>query len=71
MDAHIFRRIAAELAPRMVGARVHKIYSLAPETLLFVFTVKTEDAARKFYLIFDHSRASPALFAVPEKPQAP
>ena len=71
MDTHIFRRIAIELAPLILGARVHKIYSLAPETLLFVFTARTEDAPRKFYLIFDHSRAHPALFPLPEKPLAP
>ena len=71
MDAHIFRRIAAELAPRLAGSRVHKIYSLAPETLLFVFAAKNEGAPGKFYLIFDHSRANPALLAVPEKPQTP
>lgn len=71
MDAHVFRRIAAELAPLITGARLHKIYSLAPETLLFIFTLKNSAASRKFHLIFQHGRSRPALFPVPEKPQAP
>ena len=71
MDAHVFRRIAAELAPLITGARLYKIYSLAPETLLFIFTLKNSAASRKFHLIFQHGRDRPALFPVPEKPQAP
>ncbi len=71
MDAHVFRRITAELAPLITGARLHKIYSLAPKTLLFIFTPKNDAASRKLHLIFQHGRDRPALFPLSEKPQAP
>lgn len=70
MDAHVFRRIAAELAPRITGARVHKIYSLSEQSLLFVLESKTQET-HKLYLIFNHGRDNPAIFFVPEKPTAP
>ncbi len=71
MDSHIFRRIAAELAPLLTGARVHKIYNLADGALLLVLDPKNDAAPHKLYLILTPGRDNPALFLAPEKPLTP
>ena len=71
MDAHIFRRVAAELAPLVHGARVSKIYSLNETALLLVLDAKTKQPPQKLHLVVRHGREQPALFLAPERPLAP
>ena len=71
MDAHIFRRIAAELAPLIRGARVSKIYSLSETALLLVLDAPGECGVQKLYLNISHKRDTPALFLTPAKPLTP
>ncbi len=69
MDAHVFRRLAAELTPLLTGAAVSKIYNLSAHTLLLVLA--SPAASQKLYLIFHYGRDNPAIFLVPAKPVTP
>ncbi len=69
MDAHVFRRIGVELSPILCGARIHKIYNLSEQALLFV--LDSEEQTQKLHLIFKYGRDNPAIFFAPEKPVTP
>ncbi|MDR1946378.1 MAG: NFACT RNA binding domain-containing protein [Desulfovibrio sp.] len=70
MDSHVFRILAVELAHMLEGARLEKIHSPRPDTL--VFTLFAEGLKRRLLLRF--GRRAPLLFfseQVPENPPAP
>ena len=67
MDAHVFRRIAVNLAGLLGHARIEKIFRPAKD--VFVFSLYS--GQRKVFLFFRHGRRNQALFLSYAKPQAP
>lgn len=64
MDASVFRFVAAELAARIRGLRIEKVFAPLPDTWTF-------SMGRAGYLVLSTGRPTPFLFLSPLKPENP
>lgn len=64
MDASVFCFVARELAERIVGMRVEKVFAPLPETW-------TLDLGRAGYLVLCTAKPTPFLYLSPHKPENP
>lgn len=67
MDAHVFRRVGAELATLLEGARIEKLHGPAEGVL--VMTVYA--TGRKHHVVLRAGRRFPFLFLTATRPQSP
>lgn len=64
MDASVFCFVARELAERIIGMRVEKVFTPLPETW-------TIDLGRAGYLVLCTAKPTPFLYLCPHKPENP
>ncbi|WBF67752.1 NFACT RNA binding domain-containing protein [Desulfovibrio subterraneus] len=67
MDAHVFRRLAAELAQVLTGSRIERFYAPAPD----ITTIVLYAAGLKQNLLLRAGRRFPLLLLTPERPENP
>ena len=64
MDAHVFRRLCDALAPLLVGARLEKIQSPAPDVTVFTLYARQQ----KRHLVLRAGRRDPFLYISAQRP---
>ncbi|MFV0350401.1 MAG: NFACT RNA binding domain-containing protein [Halodesulfovibrio sp.] len=67
MDAHVFRRLAAELGQVLTGSRVERFFAPAPD----ITTIVLYAAGLKQNLLLRAGRRFPLLLLSPERPENP